>query len=160
MKVSELIKRLENCDANAEVYIMSQPNWPFEHRISGLATRADWPEEGEEDGAEEDVAEPAIAGPPTKRRFPEATSSCSKEARSATARREGMGQRTLRGLGPRAERSRRAFRPARLQRPLPRRVGRVAPRPENPESLSSWAKTSAFRTISASPSASRKVRIA
>jgi hypothetical protein len=42
---------------------MSQPNWPFEHGISGLATRADWAEEDEEeDEEEEDEEEPHDRG--------------------------------------------------------------------------------------------------
>ena len=45
MKVQDLIELLEAQDPNAEVYLMSQQNWPFEHRIYGVAARADFTEE-------------------------------------------------------------------------------------------------------------------
>ena len=35
MKVSELIELLEEQDPNAEVLVMSQPNWPFELGLAG-----------------------------------------------------------------------------------------------------------------------------
>jgi len=36
MTVAELIERLSECDPKAEVRIMEQPNWPFEHAIRGV----------------------------------------------------------------------------------------------------------------------------
>ena len=45
MKVQDLIELLEAQDPNADVYLMSQQNWPFEHRIYGVAARADFTEE-------------------------------------------------------------------------------------------------------------------
>ena len=39
MKVSELIERLEACEPDAEVFIMEQPNWPFEVSVVGVITR-------------------------------------------------------------------------------------------------------------------------
>jgi hypothetical protein len=39
MKVSELIELLEEQDPNAEVLVMSQPNWPFELSLAGVTTR-------------------------------------------------------------------------------------------------------------------------
>jgi hypothetical protein len=35
MKVSELIELLEEQDPNAEVLVMSRPNWPFELGLAG-----------------------------------------------------------------------------------------------------------------------------
>lgn len=43
MKVKELIQLLEDeCDPEAQVYIMSQSEWPFEHSIAGVAERQDF----------------------------------------------------------------------------------------------------------------------
>ena len=39
MKVRDLIARLEACDPEADVYVMSQPSWPFEYSIQGVITR-------------------------------------------------------------------------------------------------------------------------
>ena len=39
MTVSELMEMLEDCDPDATVRIMSQPNWPFEYAIRGLTVR-------------------------------------------------------------------------------------------------------------------------
>jgi len=39
MKVSELIEMLEEQDPDAEVLVMSQPNWPFELGLAGVTTR-------------------------------------------------------------------------------------------------------------------------
>ena len=39
MKVSELIELLEEQDPDAEVLVMSQPNWPFELGLAGVTTR-------------------------------------------------------------------------------------------------------------------------
>ncbi len=47
MKVQDLIELLENQDPNAEVYLMGQQNYPFEHRIYGVTARADFTEEDE-----------------------------------------------------------------------------------------------------------------
>jgi hypothetical protein len=41
MKVSDLISLLEECDPEAEVRLMTQQNYPFEHRVLGIATRAE-----------------------------------------------------------------------------------------------------------------------
>jgi hypothetical protein len=41
MKVSELIEILSEMDADAQVLIASQPNWPFEFAIAGVARRAE-----------------------------------------------------------------------------------------------------------------------
>lgn len=41
MKVQELIELLGRCDAEAEVVITGQPNWPIEHTIAGIAMRED-----------------------------------------------------------------------------------------------------------------------
>ncbi len=37
--MSELIELLEEQDPDAEVFVMSQPNWPFELGISGVTVR-------------------------------------------------------------------------------------------------------------------------
>ena len=39
MKVSELIELLEEQDPDAEVFVMFQPNWPFELSLAGVTTR-------------------------------------------------------------------------------------------------------------------------
>ena len=36
MKVKELIEYLEDENPDAEVLIMSQPSWPFEHSVAGV----------------------------------------------------------------------------------------------------------------------------
>ena len=41
MKVSELIELLCGFDADAEVVLATQPNYPMEHTVSGVARRAD-----------------------------------------------------------------------------------------------------------------------
>jgi hypothetical protein len=53
MKVKELIEILEECDAEADVFVMSQENYPFEHRLAGVAVRKDFAECDEADGEEE-----------------------------------------------------------------------------------------------------------
>jgi hypothetical protein len=45
MKVSELISRLEECDPEAEVRVMCQPNYPFENAIDGVVRRDDFSSE-------------------------------------------------------------------------------------------------------------------
>jgi|HubBroStandDraft_6_1064221.scaffolds.fasta_scaffold4931696_1 hypothetical protein len=42
MKVSELIEILEECDADADVWLMSQENYPFECRLAGVAVREEF----------------------------------------------------------------------------------------------------------------------
>jgi len=39
MKVKDLLLLLASCDAEAEVVLMSQPNWPIEHALAGIASR-------------------------------------------------------------------------------------------------------------------------
>lgn len=41
MKVGELIEILSEMDADAQVFIASQPNWPFEYSVCGVARRAE-----------------------------------------------------------------------------------------------------------------------
>jgi hypothetical protein len=62
MTVSELIDLLEDCDPDAEVLLMSQPSWPFEHTVAGVAIRSEIGDE-DEDGADDDAedVEPARA---------------------------------------------------------------------------------------------------
>jgi hypothetical protein len=51
MKVSELIELLEEQDPDAEVLVMSQPNWPFELSLAGVTTREEMPRaDRDEDG--------------------------------------------------------------------------------------------------------------
>jgi hypothetical protein len=52
MKVRELIAVLEDLDPEAAVYIMSQPNYPFEHAVSGVALREDFTDCDDEDDEE------------------------------------------------------------------------------------------------------------
>ena len=53
MTVSELMGLLEDCDPNAEVLVMSQPSWPFENSIMGVAVRSEI--SGEDDDDEEEA---------------------------------------------------------------------------------------------------------
>jgi hypothetical protein len=49
MKVKELIAILEEMDADAEVLIMSQQNWPFEYATYGVTVRSEMEGGDEED---------------------------------------------------------------------------------------------------------------
>jgi hypothetical protein len=53
MKVSELIELLSDLDPNAEVYMMSQRNYPFEVALDGVAVREDFAECDDEDEADD-----------------------------------------------------------------------------------------------------------
>lgn len=53
MKVSELIEFLEDLDPDAEVFIMSQQNWPFENAVAGVVVREEMIEDDEELSDEE-----------------------------------------------------------------------------------------------------------
>lgn len=53
MKVSDLIELLEGMDPDADVFIMAQPNWPFEHSLSGVCQRSDFTEADDCDEEEE-----------------------------------------------------------------------------------------------------------
>ena len=48
MKVKELIEILEDMDPEATVLLASQPSWPFEYGLAGVAVRGDFADE--EDG--------------------------------------------------------------------------------------------------------------
>jgi hypothetical protein len=61
MKVRELIAVLEDLDPEAAVYIMSQPNYPFEHAVSGVAQREDFTDCDDEDDEEAEEERPAPA---------------------------------------------------------------------------------------------------
>ena len=58
MKVHELIAILEDMDPDADVYLMSQESWPFEHSIVGVCQREDFTEADPDADAE---AEPPPA---------------------------------------------------------------------------------------------------
>ena len=49
MKVHELIEILQDMDPDADVWLMTQQNYPFEHSIAGVAQRGDWAESDETD---------------------------------------------------------------------------------------------------------------
>lgn len=49
MTVKELISRLEGCDPDAQVYVLTQPNWPFENACEGVIERWDFEEAPDED---------------------------------------------------------------------------------------------------------------
>jgi hypothetical protein len=65
MKVSELIELLEEQDPDAEVLVMSQPNWPFELAVEGVTTRDEMlradREERDEDDEREERLDPGTA---------------------------------------------------------------------------------------------------
>ena len=42
MKVRELIEILEHMDMEADVFVMSQEQYPFECEVVGVAERGDW----------------------------------------------------------------------------------------------------------------------
>lgn len=48
MTVSELISLLEDCDPDAQVLLLMQPNYPFEYSVSGVVAREDVDEEEED----------------------------------------------------------------------------------------------------------------
>ena len=58
MKVSELIELLEEQDPDAEVLVMSQPNWPFELALAGVTTREEMLRADRDDG--DDDEEPRL----------------------------------------------------------------------------------------------------
>lgn len=45
MKVRELIELLRRFDTDAEVVITTQPNYPMEHAVAGVAVRANLPDD-------------------------------------------------------------------------------------------------------------------
>jgi hypothetical protein len=49
MKVKTLIEILQECDPDADVYIMGQESWPFENAIHGVAVREDFVDYAESD---------------------------------------------------------------------------------------------------------------
>jgi hypothetical protein len=53
MKVSDLIRLLEDQDPDAEVLLMTQRNWPFENSVFGVAVREDVAT-NEEDGDDDE----------------------------------------------------------------------------------------------------------
>ena len=56
MKVKELIEILEDMDQEASVFLASQPNWPFEYSVAGVAVREDFSGDDDEDGGGEERA--------------------------------------------------------------------------------------------------------
>jgi hypothetical protein len=60
MKVSELIELLEEQDPNAEVLVMSQPNWPFELSLAGVTTREEMLRADRDDADDADDEEPRL----------------------------------------------------------------------------------------------------
>jgi len=62
MKVSELIELLEEQDPDAEVLVMSQPNWPFELSLAGVTTREEMlrADRDEDDAGDDDDEEPRL----------------------------------------------------------------------------------------------------
>ncbi|GAB4211803.1 MAG: hypothetical protein OHK0013_33880 [Sandaracinaceae bacterium] len=57
MKVRELIELLGDQDPDAEVFIMSQENWPFENAVAGIAVREEMIED-DDDLTDEEREEP------------------------------------------------------------------------------------------------------
>jgi len=52
MRVRELIDMLADHDPNANVFVMSQPSWPFEVRILGVTSRYEFSEEDSNSAAD------------------------------------------------------------------------------------------------------------
>lgn len=50
MKVAELIAVLQQCDPEANVLMVTQPSWPFEWSIAGVAVRDPYGDEEFEPG--------------------------------------------------------------------------------------------------------------
>jgi hypothetical protein len=42
MNVSQLISILSECDPDAQVFTLQQPNWPFEYSIAGVTVREEF----------------------------------------------------------------------------------------------------------------------
>jgi hypothetical protein len=53
MKVRDLMKLLEEQDLDAEVCMVTQPNWPMEHAVAGVAIRSDMFDDDLEPATEE-----------------------------------------------------------------------------------------------------------
>ncbi len=53
MKVSDLIELLEGMDPDADVFIMSQPHYPFELSVAGVCQRSDFTETDDYDDEEQ-----------------------------------------------------------------------------------------------------------
>jgi hypothetical protein len=53
MKVRELMELLEKHDPNAEVCMVTQPNWPIEYAVAGVAVRCDLFDADVEPGTEQ-----------------------------------------------------------------------------------------------------------
>ncbi len=60
MKVSELIELLEEQDPDAEVLVMSQPNWPFELGLAGVTTREEMLRADRDEDSDGDDEEPRV----------------------------------------------------------------------------------------------------
>jgi hypothetical protein len=50
VKVHESIAILQSFDGEASVYVMSQPHYPFEYDVAGVAVREDIADEDEDEG--------------------------------------------------------------------------------------------------------------
>ena len=58
MKVRDLIELLEGVDPDANVFVMSQQQWPFEYGVAGVTVREEFEGgEDDEDGGEDESAE-------------------------------------------------------------------------------------------------------
>jgi hypothetical protein len=53
MKVRDLMKLLEEQDPDAEVSMVTQPNWPMEYAVAGVAARSDLFDADVEPGTEQ-----------------------------------------------------------------------------------------------------------
>lgn len=55
MNVRDLIEMLQDYDEDAEVFIMEQPNWPFEYSVIGVISRSEFEKDEEDDKDSNDV---------------------------------------------------------------------------------------------------------
>jgi hypothetical protein len=55
MNVRDLIEMLQDYDEDAEVFIMEQPNWPFEYSVIGVISRSEFEKDEDNDKDSNDV---------------------------------------------------------------------------------------------------------
>lgn len=59
MTVAELIVILSDMDPKAQVYLMTQKEWPFENRLAGVAVRSEFEEVDDDKPEGDEYARPS-----------------------------------------------------------------------------------------------------